>query len=505
RGCRTAKVPLVVYMDRFKTPIEGTERVPADLPASARVHTDFTDQQDSGDASMSGSNDSGLEETCPNNDSSDVYCSNTSNSGGRSSGEGGRPALDLTTTIERDPPREGEDQSRVAVKFRGQLAEFMALDMSKLAGTFGDMETPGSSRKLTFNISPDWDNVARVLNGSDPSPNTEWDAGTISGREGLGYAIGYTLMFNIGPVPVFVTIKFTVGASVGLKIEIELAPEPGDEYKCLGETEDCFVLERENTGFADAAEACSEAGGRLAELNNKDESDDLTAFLKGENVQAAWIGAQQAYEKNKRVTEYRWLSDSKSFASDENGGTVRYFDNIHVTNKRGLATYGEEGGAVFYNPTSEELGAARVSGGSAGALPYVCTLPPADSEVYFKWSTSVGIGAGAGIALEGCTPSPFVGFCLSAGVNIISAEIAPTVGQTFRWLLREGEAFSRNGVLSFTIPFTLTLFSGEVKALLRITLLLVELSLEWIIHSFDGIKIFEVDLYKLELPVLEDY
>lgn len=504
RGCRTAKVPVVVYVDRFRTPIEGAERVSADVPASARIHTDFADQQDSGDTSMSGSNDTDLEETCPNNDSSDVYCSNTANSGGRSSGEGGRPALDMTTTLEREPKEADQMYDTVALKFRGQLADFMALDMSSLGGAFGSTDDVGSSRKLTFNISPDWDNIAELLNGGDPSPNTEWDEGRIGERDGLGYSIGYNLMFNIGPVPVFVTFKFTVGASVGLSIEVAVAPEDDDAYECLGESEDCYIVETTNTSFADAADACSDAGGRLVELREMNEAGGLADEMLAEGIDTAWIGAQLAYEKDSRVTEYRWLSDSAPFASDATG-TVRYSSDIIIDNQRGLPTHGETGAAVFYNARDKNLGVSVVEGNNAGAHPYVCRLPYADDEVYFSWATGLALALGAGVGLEGCTPSPFVGFCLSASLNIIAAEVKPTVGQTFRWLFRDGDAFARNGVLEFSIPFTLSLFSGDVKAALKVTLLFAELTLEWLIHEFDGIKVFEVDLYKLELPVLEDY
>jgi len=497
RGCRTAKVPVVVYVDRFKTPVEPAERVTADIPTSARIHTDFADGQESGDTSMSGSNDTGLEETCPNMDSSDIYCSNTSNSGGRSSGEGGRPALDATTTIERSPPQADAKYDTVALKVRAQLAEFMALDLSEAPGT------PGVSRQLEFNIAPNWDNIAELLNGGDPSPNTEWKEGRFGGRDGLGYSIGYNLMFNIGPVPVFVTISFAVGASIGLTITLDLGPPDGEEYQCTGESEDCFLIENTATSFADAVEACSDAGGRLAEMKDEDEAADLIAALKEEGIDSAWIGAQIAYEKDNRISEYRWLSDSTPFATDENGGAVRYLDNIEIKNERGLATFGESPAAVFLNPNAEELGATRIDQGAG--LPYVCTLPYADEEAYFGWSVALKIGAGAGVGLQGCTPSPFVGFCLSANLAIIGAEVAPTVGQSFRWLLRNGEAFARNGTLSFSIPFTLTLFAGDVRAALKIALLFVDLSIEWVIHAFDGLKLLEIDLYKVEFPVLEDY
>ena len=69
RGCRTAKAPLLIYVDRFKTPVESTERVPASTPASARDHTNFTENQKSGDSSMSGNNDTGVQETCASGNS----------------------------------------------------------------------------------------------------------------------------------------------------------------------------------------------------------------------------------------------------------------------------------------------------------------------------------------------------------------------------------------------------------------------------------------------------
>lgn len=507
RGCRTAAQPLVVYVDRFKTPVEPAERIAADVPASDRTHTDFTDEQKSGDESMSGGQDTGLQETCENGSSKDIYCSNTSNSGGRSEGEGGRPTMDLTTTIEHDPPV-GEAKPTIAAKFRGQMADFNALDIGKLFDPSSGLEEPKTSKRLEFTIAPNWENIAAVLNGADPSPVTDWDPGRFGGQDGLGFSLGYNLMFNIGPVPVFVTIKFTVGASVGLSITLGLEPDDEDDsYECLAPdaTEDCVIVIEDAASFADAVEDCSDSGGRLSELQDADEAAKLRDALVDANVSAAWIGAQVAYEKDTQVTEYRWLTDSKPFASDANGGTVRYFDNINIANKRGLATYQEVGAAVFFNPTAQELGASVVEGANAAALPYACTLRRATKEVYFEWAVALKLGAGAGVGLEGCTPSPVAGFCLSASLNIVNAELAPTVGQTFRWLFNGAEPFARNGILYFKIPFTMSLFSGDVKAALKLALTFFELAVEWTIHSFDGLELFNVDLYEVTFPVLEDY
>ena len=90
-------------------------------------------------------------------------------------------------------------------------------------------------------------------------------------------------------------------------------------------------------------------------------------------------------------------------------------------------------------------------------------------------------------------------------MNIINIEITPTIGQSFRWLLRSGEAFSRNGLFTFSIPLTVTLFSGDIRAAIKIAFIFFELKLEWIIHSFSGFKLLGIDLYKLEVPLLEDY
>lgn len=508
RGCRTAKAPLVIYVDRFKTPVEPAERVAADVPASARTHTDFTDEQKSGDQSMSGNQDTGMQETCANGSSKDIYCSNTSNSGGRSDGEGGRPTMDLTSTIEHNPPQGEGGEPSIGAKFRGQLADFNALDIADLFNPANGVDEPKTSKRIEFTLTPNWENIAAVLNGADPSPVTEWDKGRFGGQDGLGFSLGYNTMFNIGPVPVFVTIKFTVGASVGISFTLALEPEEDDDqYECLAPdaTEDCVVVSTEPASFADAVEDCSESGGRLSELQDAAEATKLRAALQDEGVTAAWIGAQLAYEKDTQVTEYRWMTDSAPFASDANGGTVRYFSNINIPNKRGLATFRETGAAVFYNPEAQELGAAKVEGDMPAALPYACTLRRATKEVYFEWATALKIGAGAGFGLEGCTPSPVAGFCLSASLNIVNAELAPTVGQTFRWLFDGAEPFARNGILYFKIPFTMSLFSGDVKAALKLALTFFELAIEWTIHSFDGIELFNIDLYEVTLPVLEDY
>ena len=502
RGCRTARQPVIIEADRFKPAITPVERVSADIPASARTFTDFSNEKKSGDSSMSGTQDNGSQETCPNNDSSDVYCSNTSNNGGRSDGEGGRPALDMTATIERTPPENGAPYPTAAIKFRGQMASFSALDLSKLGGVFGEGNT-GQSRTLTFSITPNWAGIAASLNALSPSPTSEFTRTPIDKRIGLGYALGYKFMFNIGPVPVVVTFKFTVGAGVGIKVNLTFAPAPGKEYGCLGETEDCIKVYSEAKTFDAASKECVAAGGTLSEMSTQEESTRLQDALNAQGVGAAWLGAQLAYEPITASTEFRWLSDDSTFASSPSGSSVTYFSNIYSPTVAGLSPLGATPAGVFYTSAGQRLGSSPIT----SPLPYACTLPPADSETYFGWSTVLATSLGAGFSLEGCTPSPLVGFCLGASLNLIAATISPTIGQTFRWLYKNGESkpSARNGELKFTIPFKLSLFSGNLTAAIKIALKFFVLSFSWTIHSFDGITLAKLNLYELTLPVLEDY
>lgn len=502
RGCRTAAAPVVFNVDRFKPAIPVTERVTADIPAGARTHTDFNDTRKSGDSDMSGTQENGSEETCPNNDSSDVYCSNTSANGGRSEGEGGGPLLDMTATIERDPPEGGKQYPEASLKFRGQMAGFAALDLSNLAGSFLEGNT-GQSRKLTFAIAPNWATIVNGINRAKPSPTTKAIQKTFYGKQkGLGFAVGVIIRTTIVGVPVAVTFQVSVGAAVGIQIDLEFAPPPGKEYACLGETEDCIKTFTEAKTFDQASKACVAAGGSLSEMKTTSEFTKLDGALSTAGITSSWVGAQLAYELYTKATEYRWLSNDTAFASNVNGGGVVYKDNVAAP-KSGLAPLGSTPGGIIYDRGAGALGSRAIS----TQLPYACTLPPADKEHYYAWSITRGNTLGAGVLLEGCTPNERVGFCLGASLNVIAASISPKLGQTFRWLYANGETkpTSRNGELKFSIPFKLSLFSGSLYAALRLTLDFVVWNLKWTIHSFNGITLAKFNLFELTFPVLEDY
>ncbi len=528
RGCVTSAVPLTIYVDRYATPFE---------PISEVGVTGQADEKKSGDDDMSGGNDADYAETCADGSTQAVYCNTTSRSNGRSEGQGGGSMFDLITKIQNTAQIEGDLAPRSAVSFEGAMLGLFTLDQNSLVGDWADGKVPGSSQSIKFTMSPPWDDIYNKLKGKKPAPNAEWKKGYERGREGLGMAWVYRILIKLGPVPVFVKFSFSIGGSFALEVKIDFAPqEEDDEYACLGSDETCVELETTPATYAQATSACYAKGGRLAELSSAAEADALVGALAENGVEEAWIGAQLAYKhegakcvsevtgwswvskiptlkttcENTGNTEYRWLSTGASIASNIGKADTVYPTDapLYKSKKEGLKTKYPEYAAVFYNSKTDILGVAQLDGKdkTPAEVPkkaYACALDGAGSETYLKWSIGANLGVAVGFGLTGCTPTPDNGFCLGADFSIAKLEIVPQYYQVFRWLYKTGEedAFGRRGMMGFSIPLELKLFSGEVKAFVQV----LWWTVEWVIRDFEGISVLDENLYELELPMKEVY
>jgi hypothetical protein len=252
-------------------------------------------------------------------------------------------------------------------------------------------------------------------------------------------------------------------------------------------------------------------GGRLAELSSPTEALQVDLELSSG---AMWIGAQLAYRHPDKQcataynaqkcqpdskTEYRWLSNSKAFASNTGTDAPDYHSaNFFTANANGLSTRYPDDAAIYYD-SNKNFGVAKLD----RPLPYMCVYEPAPKQDFLEWSVALNLGAAAGLNMQGCAPSSTVGGCLSGQFNIIGLTISPTLTNTFHWLYGAGAdaPYGRYGATSFSVPWALKLFSGSIS--FSVELLFISLSTT--VASYDGITVDEGSLYDWTIPTMEDF
>lgn len=494
RGCRASGRPLRVNIDRYTTPLE---------PIASAGFTGSTKTSESGDGKMSGANDNDTEINCTG--SAQDNCVEVVNGGNRTEGESGRSNYDLNSRLGRNPGDE------VTAGMTGEMMGFQLIDpmdpVSSSVGFPADSAS-ASSTPVTITLTPDWDGIKTALERATTGSATTWDTGRYGGQMGLGVGWGYKWRFQIGPVPVLVTFTFTVGASVAVETQLQFGPTAEQEYPCLG-SESCVVKVNQPASFRDAARDCSVRGGRLAELSSPAEANAVDQNRGGDEV---WIGAQLAYRHPKPAcavnfnnsectpqsrTEYRWMSNSQAFASNAATAPPTYTSaNLHNASQNGLFTRYPYDSAVVYR-SDGTLGAVGVD----TQRPYMCVFEPAGSERFFRWQLALNMGAAAGFTLSGCVPSDNPGFCLTAGFNVVALNIGPVYENVYHWLYRAGESdpFSRRGNTNISVPWSLSLFQGYVRAAFNF----LWFSIGWNLVTYDGITAAEGKLYDSDTPVIE--
>lgn len=494
RGCRVSDVPLRVNIDRFTTPLE---------PIASAGATGSTSNRASGDEKMSGSNDNDKEVNCTG--VAQDNCVEAVSGGNRTEGENGQSTYNLDSRLARRP---GE---QVSSSMTAEMLGFQLIDPMDPASSSvsypADTETVAST-PVAFSLAPDWDGIKASLQRASAGRAEEWDTGRYGGQMGLGVGWGYKWRWQIGPVPVLVSFTFTVGASVALEAEVQFRPSPDQAYPCIG-TEPCYVKFSQPASFRDAARTCNLKGGRLAELSSQVEANALDQVRGQDEI---WLGAQLAYRHPKPAcatnynsseclpqsrTEYRWMSNSQAFATNQASGAPTFFSaNIFNALQSGLGTRYPNDSAVVYRPTGN-LGSLGVD----NQRPFVCSFDPAASQRFLRWQLALNMGAAAGFNLTGCVPNDNPGFCLGAGFNIVALSIGPKYESIFHWLYRPGESepFSRRGNTNVSVPWSLKLFEGQVVASVNF----LWFSISWNLVSYDGITAAEGKLYDADTPVIE--
>ena len=494
RGCRASSVPLRVNIDRFSTPLE---------PIASSGFTGSTKTSRTGDNKMSADNDNDTEINCTGQ--AQDNCVEAVNGGNRTDGESARSTYDLNNRLGRNPGATA-NTSMTAEMLGFQLIDPMDPVTSSVG--FPADSSSASSTPVTITLAPDWDGIKSALEQAMTGSTTQWKTGRYGGQMGLGVGWGFIWRWQIGPVPVLVTFTFTVGASVAVEAEFQFGPNAAQQYPCIG-TQPCMVMVNQPATFRDAARDCNIRGGRLAELSSQAEASAVDANRGGAEI---WLGGQLAYRHPltacatnfnsaecvpRSKTEYRWMSNSQAFASNNADATPTYVSsNMFNANQSGLFTRYPHESAVVYQ-SNGNLSPVGVN----NQRPYMCAFEPAASQRFFRWQLALNMGAAAGFNLTGCVPSDDPGFCLGAGFNIVSFAIGPVYENVYHWLYRAGESdpFSRRGNTNISVPWSLKLFEGQVTASVNF----LWFSISWNLVTYDGITAAEGKLYDADTPVIE--
>lgn len=514
RGCRVAKTPLIVRVDRYEVPLPYT---------AGSGFAGFTDNKASGDGTLSGGNDNGQQEDCQG-ESRMAGCTDTIKGNNSSSGQFQGSHFEYTVNVRRDKDNSGARS--VSGDRETKFFGFSLIDPDSLADekSWPSEDSLKVHKELEITIEPNWENIAKALKGSKAA-GIKFVQARVAGLAGLAMAQEFKKRWAKPPV----TIVFAITVGVGLAGVIKFSwgqteDEDGEPiYPCLDETEPCFQPQPDAASFPDAVEDCRGQGGRIAEMSTEREAQAFVSALPN-GAGSYWVGAQLGYIhkqkecgnlaiynsentaalavrcKNESRTQHSWLSTGTPISFM--GGTTTspaFPDAVHEADADDLQTQYPYAAAIAYDTTSESLSSALM----AEEKNYVCVFDPAAKVINFGWNIKIPVGAAVGMSLSGCTPTDDPGLCLGASLNFLSFAVEFTYDQVFHWFYRDGEddAFARRGVQTLSAPWYVRIFEGSI--FVKLSAILV--SFTYTIASYDGITIAEGKLYEYISPLWEDF
>jgi hypothetical protein len=378
--------------------------------------------------------------------------------------------------------------------------------------------TPGAHG--TFNVSPEWDliiDIARdglrtATQASLLQPfvsGHRWDRG----RQGLGVGLGRSFYIFIGPVPVMAEVSVTAAFGISLQFEFDL----NSDYPCIG-TAQCYQQHTELKTFAEANQVCQEAGGQLAELSSASALSGARAAVT-DATKEYWVGAQLGVMwpqpscatnrsdstcLTQSITRYRWIKSNAPFAEQHAKGstlmnTASYASAFGGTTSQlnGLRPRVPSLGGVVLKKAASASNDALFSRSESETKPFVCEFAPASRARASMWSAGIVLNAAAGASFSLCLPHSSIGICLSAGINLIDAELKFAFERTNTRLWdRAGLLMSAEGTDAFKITAGIAFLTGAISVEIK----LLFFSISYDLVSFDGVKKFEWELYKHEFP-----
>jgi len=375
--------------------------------------------------------------------------------------------------------------------------------------------TPGAHGEFT--ISPDWGLIIDVAREGLRAATVAAIAEPIVKRkiegDGLALGLGRRFFIFIGPVPIMAEVSATVGFGLSLAFSFDLR----SDYPCIGTTA-CYRLHSERKTLAEANELCQEAGGQLAELTSATALAGTRAAITALN-QDHWIGAQQAIlwpepscATNRQSTQcivqsttrYRWIKSNQPFAEQRardlpliNQATLA---NAFAGSQRQLGNLSPRvpdlGGVAFRKATAapDDVLVAR---SELETKPFVCEFEPAAKARSSAWSAGIVLSFTAGLSFSACVPHSSLGICLSAGLNLIDANLTFAFERTNTRLWNaQGLLLSQEGTDAFKITAGIDFLTGALSVEVR----LLFFSVGYDLVKFNGLANYETELYRHDFP-----
>ena len=517
RGCRVAKQPLIVRVDRFESP----------LPPTARAgFLGFADKKSSGDSQMSGANDNGQQEDCQGG-SAMSGCTDTFKGDSQSSGNVQNTYFEYTMNIRREE-EDGQGERHISADRQTKFFGFSLIDPSSLGDreTWPSKDSINDGESIEITIEPNWERIAKALQGSQ-SAGIKFVQQRIAGLAGLAVAKEFKKRWVKPPVTVVAAVTAGVGLAAVVKFSWgKKVDEDGNPiYPCTDSAAPCFFKQAAAATFPAAVQSCRDQGGRIAEMYTEGEAQAVVAAL-GADSGSFWVGAQLGYIhkqdqcKNRALypssagetpstmarnctnqsrTQYSWLSTGIPLAFQDGLDTQPAFpDAVHEASADSLQTLYPFNAALAYDSSTSALSSALMT----EQKQYVCAFDGAAEVTNFGWNIKIPVGAAVGIGLAGCVPTDDPGLCLGASLNLVSVGVEFTYDQNYHWFYRanQEEAFARSGVQTLSAPWFIRIFEGSIYA--KVALLF--LSFSYTIASYDGITIAEGKLYEYISPLWED-
>lgn len=369
-----------------------------------------------------------------------------------------------------------------------------------------------------FTISPNWSllvDIARegLRNAARASLLEPIVKPKVAERDGLSVGVGRTFNIFIGPLPIMAEVSATAGFSLALQFSFDLR----SDYPCIGSST-CYQLRTERRTFAEANTLCQEAGGQLAELSTAAALAGTRAAIPDTTLEY-WVGGQQSVRWpepscatnrssptciNQSTTRYRWVKSNTPFAEQRATSATLLNAASFASAFGGTAA---QLGAL--SPRVPNLGGIAMRKGASAAndallarnptetRPFVCEFAPAARARASAWSAGVVLGAAAGVSFSACVPHTNLGICLSAGLNLIDAELSFAFERTnMRLWNAQGLLLGQEGTDAFKITAGIGFLTGAISVEVR----LLFFSLSYDLVRFDGVKRFDWELYKHEYP-----
>lgn len=299
QGCRWSRTPLIITIDKSVGAVEPI----AEVAWEGQV----TGSQN-GNGGMSQQNDNDNDRSCTTNSSGRQKCDTASRGSQRGSGNFGRTYYATSTSSVADPGAGNPAMSSAddsSASGNAEVLGFQVLDPSNASTAENwSLDTAGQKNTVTMTITPPWDNIWQALRrAANGNTNPEWNKGRYAGLLGLGVGWGFKIPLNQFGI---VTITISVGFSLALTASVTYSRRPDDAYKCLGRTTPCVEVNSTSLSFAEANQACSLNGARLAELSSQTESAVLSTLLNTQSLDNFWVGAQLNNEFTPASCLFSW-------------------------------------------------------------------------------------------------------------------------------------------------------------------------------------------------------